>query len=54
MRNGRKTIQQITTEIYSMITDNYKQLHTNKSGNLEEKNREFLKTHKFPQLNHES
>ena len=30
-----KTVQQITTVIDIVITDNYKQLYTNKSGNLE-------------------
>lgn len=34
-----KTIQQITTEIQSVKTDYYKQLHTNKSDNLGGKNR---------------
>ena len=30
-----KTIQQITTEIHSMITDDCRRLYTNKSDNLE-------------------
>ena len=48
-----QTMQQITTEIHSVITDYYKQLYTNKSDNLE-KTQIIPKNVQLTRLNHES